>query len=117
MPFAARLAPAAPSSACSHEVTRSAASRRRLDASRCAGWTASSSAAPRAAKDVARSHGLADGTGWDAVVVIPAEKVPEELQDSALLNGLVKAPKGSWVAAVLSGGNVNLDQLRGLRWN
>ena len=36
---------------------------------------------------------------------------------AALLNGLVKAPKGSRVAAVLSGGNVNLDQLRGLRWN
>ena len=36
---------------------------------------------------------------------------------AALLNGLVKAPKGSKVAAVLSGGNVNLDQLKGLRWN
>jgi hypothetical protein len=29
----------------------------------------------------------------------------------------VKAPKGAKVAAVLSGGNVNLDQLKGLRWN
>ena len=36
---------------------------------------------------------------------------------AALLNGLVKAPKGAKVAAVLSGGNVNLDQLKGLRWN
>ena len=35
----------------------------------------------------------------------------------ALLKGLVKAPTGSRVAVVLSGGNVNLDQLRGLRWN
>jgi threonine dehydratase len=35
----------------------------------------------------------------------------------ALLNGLVKLPKGSKVCAVISGGNVNLDQLRGLRWN
>jgi threonine dehydratase len=36
---------------------------------------------------------------------------------AALLHGLVKAPRGSRVAAVLSGGNVNLDQLRGLKWN
>jgi len=35
----------------------------------------------------------------------------------ALLHGLVKMPKGSRVVAVLSGGNVNLDQLRGLNWN
>ena len=35
----------------------------------------------------------------------------------ALLQGLVKAPAGSKVVCVLSGGNVNLDQLRGLRWN
>jgi len=35
----------------------------------------------------------------------------------ALLQGLVKAPKGAKVACVLSGGNVNLDQIRGLRWN
>src|SRR5688572_14128504 len=35
----------------------------------------------------------------------------------ALLHGLVKLPKGSRVAAVLSGGNLNLDPLRGLRWN
>jgi len=36
---------------------------------------------------------------------------------AALLHGLVKLPKGSRVAAVLSGGNVNLSQLRGLGWN
>jgi len=36
---------------------------------------------------------------------------------AALLHGLVKLPEGSRVAAVLSGGNVNLDQLRGLTWN
>jgi threonine dehydratase len=35
----------------------------------------------------------------------------------ALLEGLVGAPAGSNVVCVLSGGNVNLDQLRGLRWN
>jgi threonine dehydratase len=36
---------------------------------------------------------------------------------AALLHGLVKAPSGSKVVAVLSGGNVNLDQLKGLKWN
>lgn len=36
---------------------------------------------------------------------------------AALLNGLVKMPQGSRVAVVLSGGNVNLQQLRGLKWN
>jgi threonine dehydratase len=36
---------------------------------------------------------------------------------AALLHDLVKLPKGSRVCAVLSGGNVNLDQLRGLKWN
>jgi threonine dehydratase len=36
---------------------------------------------------------------------------------AALLNGLVEAPAGSKVVAVLSGGNINLDQLRGLTWN
>jgi threonine dehydratase len=36
---------------------------------------------------------------------------------AALLHGLVKVPRGSRVVAVLSGGNVNLDQLRGLVWN
>jgi threonine dehydratase len=36
---------------------------------------------------------------------------------AALLHGLVNVPAGSRVAVVLSGGNVNLDQLRGLTWN
>ncbi|HEY6349137.1 MAG TPA: threonine/serine dehydratase [Candidatus Angelobacter sp.] len=36
---------------------------------------------------------------------------------AALLHGLVKAPTGSKVVCVLSGGNVNLEQLRGLKWN
>lgn len=36
---------------------------------------------------------------------------------AALLHGKVKAPPGARVACVLSGGNVNLDQLKGLRWN
>ncbi len=36
---------------------------------------------------------------------------------AALLQGLITMPKGSKVVAVLSGGNLNLDQLRGLRWN
>src|SRR5205809_6372584 len=36
---------------------------------------------------------------------------------AALMRGLVKLPKGSRVAVVLSGGNVNLDQLRSLKWN
>ena len=35
----------------------------------------------------------------------------------ALLDGLVRAPKGTKVVCVLSGGNVNLDQIRGMRWN
>ena len=36
---------------------------------------------------------------------------------AALLHGLIDAPAGSKVVCVLSGGNVNLDQLRGLEWN
>jgi threonine dehydratase len=36
---------------------------------------------------------------------------------AALLHGLVKMPAGSRVAAVLSGGNLNLQQLRNLTWN
>jgi len=36
---------------------------------------------------------------------------------AALLHNLVKGPKGMKVVAVLTGGNVNLDQLRGLKWN
>jgi threonine dehydratase len=36
---------------------------------------------------------------------------------AALLEGLVRLPPGSRVAAVLSGGNLNLDPLRTLDWN
>jgi threonine dehydratase len=36
---------------------------------------------------------------------------------AALLNGLVEAPEGARVVCVLSGGNINLDQLRNLTWN
>ena len=36
---------------------------------------------------------------------------------AALLHGLIKVPPGSRVVAVLSGGNLNLDQLRELKWN
>lgn len=36
---------------------------------------------------------------------------------AAMLHGLIRVPPGSKVVGVLSGGNVNLDQLRGLRWN
>ena len=35
----------------------------------------------------------------------------------ALLQGLVKAPPGTRVVCVLSGGTVGLEQLRGLSWN
>jgi threonine dehydratase len=35
----------------------------------------------------------------------------------ALLKGLIRAPAGARVVAVLSGGNVDLEQLRGLKWN
>ena len=36
---------------------------------------------------------------------------------AALLHGLIRLPAGSRVAAVLSGGNLNLSQLKGLTWN
>jgi threonine dehydratase len=36
---------------------------------------------------------------------------------AALLNGLIDLPRGSRVVCVLSGGNLNLDQLRELKWN
>lgn len=36
---------------------------------------------------------------------------------AAMLHGLVKMPKGSKVVGVISGGNINLEQLRGLNWN
>lgn len=65
---------------------------------------------------------LPDEAMFDAVVwtMHHAKLVPEGAAAApvaALLAGLITAPAGSRVAAVLSGGNVNLDQLRGLRWN
>jgi len=65
---------------------------------------------------------LPDEQIFDAVVrtMHYAKVVPEGAAAStvgALLHGLIKAPKGSKVVAVLSGGNVNLEQLKGLRWN
>jgi hypothetical protein len=36
---------------------------------------------------------------------------------AALLQGLIKVTPGTKVVCVLSGGNINLDQLRGLKWN
>ena len=70
----------------------------------------------------------------DEIVTLPDEKIFEAMlwvmshtklvvegaaaaPVAGLLNGLIDAPRGSKVVCVLSGGNVNLDQLRGLRWN
>ncbi len=70
----------------------------------------------------------------DHIVTLPDEKIFEAMlwvmshaklvvegaaaaPVAALLEGLIDLPAGSRVVAVLSGGNVNLDQLRGLRWN
>jgi threonine dehydratase len=70
----------------------------------------------------------------DEIVTLPDEKIFEALlwtmartkivvegaaaaPVAAVLNGLVKAEPGETVVCVLSGGNINLDQLRGLRWN
>jgi threonine dehydratase len=65
---------------------------------------------------------LPDEQIFDAVVwtMHHAKLVPEGAAAApvaALLHGLIKAPAGSKVVAVLSGGNLNLDQLKGLRWN
>jgi threonine dehydratase len=65
---------------------------------------------------------LPDERMFEAVVwtMHHAKLVPEGAAAApvaALLGGLVKEPAGSRVACVLSGGNVNLDQLAGLRWN
>ena len=65
---------------------------------------------------------LPDEQIFDAVVwtMHHTKLVPEGAAAApvgALLHGLVKAPAGARVACVLSGGNVNLDQLKGLRWN
>ena len=65
---------------------------------------------------------LPDAQIFDAVVWIMAhlKVVPEGAAAApvaALLHGLIQAPAGTRVACVLSGGNLNLDQLTGLRWN
>ena len=65
---------------------------------------------------------LPDEQIFDAVVwtMHHAKVVPEGAAAApvgALLQGLITAPAGSRVVCVLSGGNVNLDQLKGLRWN
>jgi len=65
---------------------------------------------------------LPDEQIFEAVVWIMhyAKLVPEGAAAApvaALLNGLIKAPRGANVVCVLSGGNVNLEQLKGLRWN
>ncbi len=65
---------------------------------------------------------LPDSDIFDAVVwtMHYTKLVPEGAAAStvgALLHGLIKAPAGSRVVCVLSGGNVNLDQLKGMRWN
>lgn len=70
----------------------------------------------------------------DEIVTLPDEKIFEAVvwlmaraklvaegaaaaPVAALLNGLVDAPEGTKVVCVLSGGNLDLDQLHGLRWN
>ena len=82
------------------------------------------------ASDMSRSSASA----VDEIVTLPDEQIFEAMfwvmqhcklvvegaaaaPVGALLEGLVSAPAGSRVVCVLSGGNVGLDQLRGLRWN
>ena len=77
--------------------------------------------------DIVRQHvddlvTLPDEQIFEAVVWIMShlKVVPEGAAAApvaALLQGLVKAPPGTKVVCVLSGGNVNLEQLKGLRWN
>ena len=73
-------------------------------------------------RDVDEIVTLPDSEIFDAVVWVMAhcKVVPEGAAAApvaALLHGLVNAPPGARVVAVLSGGNVNLDQLKGLKWN
>ena len=65
---------------------------------------------------------LPDEQIFDAVVwtMHYAKVVPEGAAAAtvgALLQRLVKAPQGANVVCVLSGGNINLDQLKGMKWN
>jgi len=62
-------------------------------------------------------HDIFDAVVW---VMERCKLVPEGAAAApvaALLHGLVKVPPGSRVACVLSGGNLNLDELKRLRWN
>lgn len=65
---------------------------------------------------------LPDEQIFEAVVWVMhyAKLVPEGAAAApvaALLQKIVNVPPGSRVVCILSGGNVNLEQLRGLRWN
>ena len=65
---------------------------------------------------------LPDEQIFDAVVWIMShlKVVPEGAAAApvgALLQGLIHAAPGTKTVCVLSGGNVNLEQLKGLRWN
>lgn len=65
---------------------------------------------------------LPDEQIFEAVVWLMhyAKLVPEGAAAApvaALLRKLVDVPPGSRVVCVLSGGNINLDQLKGMRWN
>jgi threonine dehydratase len=65
---------------------------------------------------------LPDGEIFDAMlwVMHHAKLVVEGAAAApvgALLKGLIRAPSGTRVVVVLSGGNVDLEQLRGLKWN
>jgi threonine dehydratase len=65
---------------------------------------------------------LPDEQIFEAVVWLMhyAKLVPEGAAAApvaALLQKLVDVPPGSRVVCVLSGGNINLDQLKGMRWN
>jgi len=77
--------------------------------------------------DIVRNHvddlvTLPDEQIFEAMIWIMShvKVVPEGAAAApvaALLQGLVTAPSGTKIACVLSGGNVNLEQLKGLKWN
>jgi threonine dehydratase len=77
--------------------------------------------------DIVRQHvdelvTLPDEQIFEAVVWIMShlKVVPEGAAAApvgALLQGLIHAPRGTRTVCVLSGGNVNLEQLKGMRWN
>ena len=77
--------------------------------------------------DIVRQHvddlvTLPDEQIFDAVIWIMSHlKVVAEgaaaAPVAALLHDLVRAPRGAKAVCVLSGGNINLEQLKGLKWN